>query len=62
MCWTCRLEKRLRVFKLLTLKDEYAYVLSEDYAALIERMHQQRTVCEPPIGTCAWMPAVEVLC
>lgn len=37
-----RLENKLRVFKLLTLKDEYAYLLSDDYTALIDRIRQKQ--------------------
>lgn len=44
-CLAHRLANTIRVFKLLTLKDEYAYLLTDDYTALIDRIREKQ-VCE----------------
>ena len=41
---SCRLQNKLRMFKLLTLQDGYAYLPIEDYRALIDRLVQAQQV------------------
>ena len=41
---TCRLQNTLRVIKLTSLQDEYAYLLTEDYMTLISRIIEQQEV------------------
>lgn len=40
----CRLQNKLRVFKLLTLQDGYAYLSVEDYQGIIARITQLQQV------------------
>ena len=37
-----RLQNKLRVFKLLSLKDEYAYLLAADYCSVIDRLLDEK--------------------
>lgn len=40
----CRLQNTLRVVKLTSMQDEYAYLLTEDYVALISRIITEQEV------------------
>lgn len=40
----CRLQNKLRLFKLLTLQDGYAYLPTDDYVAIIARIAQLQQV------------------
>ena len=44
-----RLRNVLRVIKLTSLKDEYAYLLTEDYTGLVARMRALQEVCSVTI-------------
>ena len=41
----CRLQNKLRMFKLLSLQDEYAYLLSADYLDIIDRLLAAEQAC-----------------
>lgn len=62
----------MRVIKLTSLKDEYAYLLTEDYIGLIARMRALKEVCSLAIralkaedsmshGSCCLEPSVMLL-
>ena len=40
----CRLQNTLRIVKLTSMQDEYAYLLTEDYVALISRIITEQEV------------------
>ncbi len=44
MLHTCRLQNKLRLFKLLTLQDGYAYLPTDDYQEIIARITQSQQV------------------
>ena len=45
MGFFCRLQNKLRMFKLLSLQDEYAYLLLTDYLAIIDRLLAAEQAC-----------------
>ena len=43
-----RLQNKLRTFKLLSLQDEYAFLLASDYCSVIDRLFgEQQASCLP---------------
>ena len=57
----CRLQNTLRMVKLTSMQDEYAYLLTEDIIALISRIIAEQEVWSVAIAPCYFINMQEQL-